>query len=547
MSLMNRTATNIWQPKPGTNAKQAGAVVCAFLDTATTSMGRATHYNTREEQQTAELAVHDALLRTSRDIYTVLLGVPGVTDRAVQVGMRNLLSASRDESASEFLQAEHERKVLAYLMQSLPPTRMLKMIQTFRLGDESVGLKKANNARTRKLILRTLLSSERLPLWSVKYRSKMREALTHAWGVHMAGILRSILAKPVKDLTVKEKSILADQILTHTGRTFENSGVTGVVDTTKTTLECVSFILGNTFAASSKMLKAYSTARTDLQQAAKAGLPLEILEGFRSTYHKTVTHEQVVAFVAKDGKLSAGQKMTIQRQAQKAGVEVEMDPTKFDPVRLYLYAFEMGMDEKILKALEQKAKKAASGFPAHYGQVGIVVDASASMAGDKTQPLRPMAATLALRDMLKNVGDSAVIEYIGGQMGQDLVRPMGDTSLADGLVKILSADPAPEAVFVLSDGYENSPSGRFAEVVEQVREMGIETPIYHLNPVFAAEAGRVRELAPQKVPTMPVNSPEALGSSILRGLIEAEPVKGINALLGLALNNGPVGLLPIGT
>ena len=49
-------------------------------------------------------------------------------------------------------------------------------------------------------------------------------------------------------------------------------------------------------------------------------------------------------------------------------------------------------------------------------------------------------------------------------------------------------------VFVLTDGYENAPAGRFAEVVRAVRQMGVETPIHQFSPVFAAEARGIRSL-----------------------------------------------------
>jgi hypothetical protein len=535
-ALVTREARTIWTPKKGTDVKAAGSIVCAFLDTATTSMGRATHYNTREDQQVAEMAVHESLLNLSRDLYAVMMGVPGITDRAVQLGVRNLLSSHRDEAKQEFLTPANERQILAYLLQSLPPQRMLKAIQTFRIGDDTLGIKPANNKRTKKLILRTLLNSEMLPLWTVKYNDKMREALYHAWGERLAKIIRTILAKTAKD--TKERTILIDQIGAHCADNRFDSAC-----------ECVSFILGNRSpCVQNRLLRAYMTARTDLKAAATAGVPLEVLEGFRAQYHKEMSHEDVVKLLVREGgdKMSAGAKKAVQRQADKAGVKVDFDPASFNPVELYIYAFERGLDEKIAKALDAKARKAAASYPAKYERIGIVVDASKSMEGDRTQHLRPMAATLALRDMLTHVGDTSVIEYVGGSMGGGLLRPAGDTSLAEGLVKVLSADPAPEAVYVLSDGYENAPSGRFAEVVDQVREIGIETPIYHLNPVFAAESRKTRELAPQMVPTMPVNSTEALGSTILRGLIESEPIKGINALLGIALTNGPVGALPAG-
>ena len=516
----NTRTLDIWTPSNGTHPIEAGKVVTSFLDTATTSMGRATHYNSRTEQQAAELASHAALMGLSRDLYAVLLALPGTTDRAIQVGMKSLLSTPRNGKV-EFLDSAQERAVLYHLIQALPAQRMLKLIDAFRVGSEELGLKKANNARTRKLILRSLLGSNRLQLWVVKYRSKVQRALTHAWGKKKTSFLRSVLSKDGRRRNAKERGILKTEIARYSGdKAF------------KTACECVGFALGVRERLTLPLLKAFEAAKSDLSAGAK--LPIEVLEGIRSTFHKDVPKDTILR-VAKN--LTTGQKMQVQKRAKAAGVEVRMDPTKYDAVRLYLYAFECGLDDAITAALDIKARKAAESFPARYGKVGILVDASASMAGDKTQPLRPMAATLALRDMLQHVGQTTETKYVGGQMGE-LVRPMGDTALADGLVEVLTSEP--EAVFVLSDGYENSPSGRFAEVMSAVREIGVETPVYHLNPVFAAESSGVRELAPNNgVPTLPAKSPEALGTSILRGLIETDPVRGINALMRMALTAGP--------
>ncbi len=70
----------------------------------------------------------------------------------------------------------------------------------------------------------------------------------------------------------------------------------------------------------------------------------------------------------------------------------------------------------------------------------------------------------------------------------ELVEPSGDTSLAAGLVQLLKSDP--DVVFVLSDGYENAPAGRFGKTVAAVRRIGIQTPIHQFTPVFAAESQR---------------------------------------------------------
>ena len=140
-------ALTLWSPKGNLKPTDAGEIVCSFLDTATTSMGRATHYNTREEQQAAELASHDLLMEMSRDLYAVLLSLPGVTDRSMQVGMKKLLSTPRNGAVQEFLDPTMERAVLYHLIQSLPVPRMLRLIEAFRVGNEEAGIKKAGSRK----------------------------------------------------------------------------------------------------------------------------------------------------------------------------------------------------------------------------------------------------------------------------------------------------------------------------------------------------------------------------------------------------------------
>jgi hypothetical protein len=93
----------LWKQPEHISPKETGKIVCNFLDVATTSFGRSTHYNTREEQQAAELSAHDALLAVSRDLYAVFMALPGALDRAVQMGMKKLLSTQRNGVPEHFL------------------------------------------------------------------------------------------------------------------------------------------------------------------------------------------------------------------------------------------------------------------------------------------------------------------------------------------------------------------------------------------------------------------------------------------------------------
>lgn len=514
MSNVELTRVNrpFWEPN-GVVPVRAGQIVCAFLDTATTSMGRATHYNTRTEQQAAELQAHQDLLGLHRGLYAALMLLPGLTDRSKQLGLKNLLSRGHDNNL--IVAPGIEREILYRLFQGLPPTRMLRAIEGFRVGDEELGLKKANNARTRKLILRTLLGSPRIVLWAVKYRRKVRDALVHAWGHKKASAIRYAIGR-VLDGNAREAD---EELLTRELERYAGGRVS-------TAVEAVGFALGHRGNFQTPMLQSYEQAKTDLSKG--KDLPLEVLEGIRGTYHKSVSKAELLELAK--GALTKTQRKNVQAQAEKAGVKVDMDPLDYDPVALYLYAFERGCTEEISRALRDKGQAAAKTFPVHYKNVGIVVDASMSMYGHRTQKLRPMAATLALRDMLVHTGDTSVVKFVGGVAEDEhgLVRPQGDTELADALVQVL--EHRPDTVFVLSDGYENAPAGRFSEVVDAVREIGIDTPIYHLNPVYSAEAKGVRALA-KDVPLMPAQSPAAVGTSFLRAMIEADPVRGINALL----------------
>jgi len=505
-----------WKPPAAMSAERAGEIVLSFLDTATTALGRSTAYNTKIEQQRAELAAHSMLLGLDRGLYALILTLPGTTDRARQVGLKNLLGHGRDGSQS-VLDALAEGQVLRRLVDELPPQRVLKLFETLRVGSEEDGIRRANNARTRKLVLRVLLSSSRLELWAVKYRAKVARALTHAWGERKTGIVRAILAKEDAVWTAKERSILQKAIDRY-----------APLDAARV-YACVGFVLGDAHWSTLPLLHAFEAAKRDL--AAGAKLPPEVLEGIRSVFHRKTPKEEVLRLTAKN--LTKTQALVVQKRAEEAHVEIRMNPEDHDAVRLYVYAFEMGMTPEIASALRGKARSAAKALPLRYDSVGILVDASASMLGGTDQRLRPMASVLALRDVLQHVGRATVV-YAGGHAdGELLVRPSGDTSLAEGLLDLVEARP--EAIFVLSDGYENRPAGRFSDVVDALREIGITTPIYHLNPVFAAEAKGVRELCPALVPTLPANRPDALGLAFVRGMLQIEPLAGIGSLIGMTL------------
>ncbi|MGC0422417.1 hypothetical protein [Embleya sp. AB8] len=479
---------------------EAAATVVRFLDVAVAATGRASFYNTKDEQLALEHDAHRAMAALDRRLYAGLVRSPGATDRSRRLGVLHLLDtpAHADDGS-----AIHDA------VAALTVPRRLKL---FGLLAE----RRVNNARVRRLILRSVLGSTSLELWSVRYRDKLAGALRHAWGLRMSGILRSILSKQLAGdaLDPKERRILAGEV----DRWAADVGVAR---------ECVAFVLGADGPYTLPLPVAYRAARTDL--AAGAVLPMETLEGLRGRFHPDVPPARVLELTAE--RLTVGQRLAGQRQAARAGVTVEVDLSRYDAVRLYLYAFATGMTDDVADALDRRAAATAAGLDLAGRRIALVLDGSASMRGGAEQPLRPIATVLALRDALRAAAGECHDVWIGGVPDGRLVHPAGATSAAEGLVAALRTGA--ELIVVIGDGYENAPAGRFAQVLDAARTLGVAVPVVQLSPVLAAEAAGLRGYAPG-LPLAPVHRPEALELAWCRLMLTTDPVAAVPALLRLA-------------
>lgn len=475
-----------------------------FLDGATTATGRATFYNSKKEQEVALNQLHQNLFEKERGIYGLAMLLPGVTDYSIQLGITNLLGKGLNQGS--ILNAKQEQILIKHLATQLPAPRMLKLFIRFRQL-------RRNNARTRKLILGSILNSKRIELWSVRYRRKMATALTHAWGLRTTGILFSILKK--ETISDKEVMILDRHIFSF----VKNKKLVNRV------AECIGFVLGNEKKLNLPLLSAYVEAKTNLNKGVK--LPYEVLEGIRSVYHKDTPNEAVLDLTKNN--LTKGQKIGFQRKAETEKVEVAFNPMHYDAVKLYIYAFERGLSENIQHALQLKAEKTAARLPIQFGNVAILVDNSASMQGVGEQALRPMAVALATKDALVAASESAKVSFMNSvQSTQDLPMPYGDTSMAMQVLNMLKSGV--DTLFIISDGYENSPSGRVDEIIRLARKIGVNTPVFQVTPVMAAESGGLRALS-DLITVMPVSKPEAMALGMLKASFEINLENGVLALM----------------
>lgn len=496
---------------PAERYPEVGRLVCHFLDVTATATARGSFYNSRKELQQATDAVHQAVFEVDRGMYGLLLALPGGLDYSKQKGVKTLLGNPGGNGTS-LLTLPQETRLIRWLTQSLPTQRRLKLFGELKKM-------RVNNARTRRLILTTILEQPDLEWAAVKYRRKIAGALCHVWGVRKASIIKSILAKLVP--TQREASIL------------QKSGVPAEA------AQCLSFILGNEGPWTLQKLWAYEESKMRFQAGKE--LPPEVMEGIRSTYHKHRSSADVMELTERQA--TTGQRIAVQRAAKEKGVEIAFDPAQYDLVRLYVYAYEMGLDDELWKAIRVKAAMKAASIPMRFEHVGIVVDTSRSMRGSTEQKNRPIAMALAIKDVLQAASERAVSFYTDGascwgdilpfdSQNQFLMIPLpeptGHTSLAESFLDVVSFKP--DSVFIISDGYENAPAGRLAEAVARVRQMGNDTPIYQVSPVMAAETYGTRNLA-NDVPVLPVNQNINIGMGMIKLMLEQDFIRGLAALI----------------
>ena len=116
--------------------------------------------------------------------------------------------------------------------------------------------------------------------------------------------------------------------------------------------------------------------------------------------------------------------------------------------------------------------------------------------------------------MLYQVGGSRAID------GNGLARPQGPTDIANAVLQ--AARTQPEAIVIVSDGYENFRQGDAAQVIEGIRRLGVRSAVYHVLPVFAAGENLSQRQLSDNVSVVPVEHESAVGELSARLLLSKE-------------------------
>lgn len=510
------------------------------LTIASGSKSSATYYHSKDEQMKAIKVQIRNLYKLSKELPLIIASQKGVTGRFVSEVLLNEFKQTLKGGACNIVNPIDwydnglSDKAILTALNNLGENGLPYVLRLF------IDLKneKVNNERTRKIILGFIWGQANLEFYSMKYRSKIAKILKHVYGVKKTSILLSIAQKQIITNglfdTDKELRIANDAIYKYFNGDSLHASKLLLFLFKKSGVEYLPIEF--------PLLSEYQKAKVDITNI--QNVPEEVLLGLISSvnhpqYHTLWSTElqrtATKAIVRKNVKVtSTNQQVRQTKSTAKLGVTKTVNLEKAtDFLALYKTGYETRFTDELKLAITKLAdKKRIQGF--HYQNIGIIVDDSASMTGHK---LESKNTPRAIADFTSKVLKASAQEAV-------LVKTTDEiTDLASSFIELLKEEnPSKpyDAIFILTDGYENAYDGLTNEVISIYRqETGNQIPIFQISPITSAEMGsNVRKLG-ESVVTMAINDPIALQPQISARLLEIDTKRWLENQV-IALEASPV-------
>jgi len=492
------------------------------LTIASGAKSSATYYHSKDEQMKAIQTQIKSLYKLSKELPLIIASQKGATGRFVSEVLLNEFKSTFKGGACNIVNpidwydnGISDKAVLSAL-NNLGENGLPYVLRLF------IDLKdaKVNNERTRKIILGYIWGQANLEFFAMKYRNKIAEVLKHVYGQKKTSILLSIAQKNLNTNglfgTSKEVKIANECILKY----FNG-------DSTKA-FKLLLFLFKQDAGLNLdefNLLKEYKKAKLDITGI--KSVPEEVLLGLVSSskhpqYHTMwateLQREATKALIRKNVEVtSVNQQVRQTKSTAKLGVEKHVELEKAtDFMALYKTGYENTFTAEIKSAIDKLAdKKKIVGF--FYQNIGVIVDDSISMTGNKLESKNtPRAIADFTAKVLGKSAQNAVVVKTADQV----------TDLASSFIELLKKEDASkpyDAIFILTDGYENAYDGLTNEVISIYQaESGRNIPMFQISPITSAEMGaNVRKLGASVV-TMAINNPVALQPQITARLLEID-------------------------
>lgn len=527
--------------------KMLGTIKQTLIDGLTIASGSkssATYYHSKDDQMKAIQTQIKGMYKLSKELPLIIASQKGATGRFVSEVLLNEFKNTLKGGACNIVNpidwydnGLSDKAILSALDNLYNDNGLPYVLRLF------VDLKKSkvNNERSRKIALGFIWGQPNLEFYAMKYRNKIADILKHVYGQRKTSILLSIVSKQIfmqgADLlgTEKELAILNESILKY----FNGDSVKA--------FKILLFLFKkdqnvNYDAQMFPLLSEYQKAKTDITGIKV--VPEEVLLGlissvkhpqYHSMWSNALQKEATKALIRKNVEVtSVNQQVRQTKSTAKLGVEKHVDVEKAtDFMALYKTGYETTFTNELRSAIDKLAeKKKIQGF--FYSNIGIIVDDSISMTGNKAESKNtPRAIADFTAKVLNKSAQNAVVVKT-----TDVV-----TDLATSFIELLKNENQSkpyDAIFVLTDGYENAYDGLTNEIITIWKsETGRDIPTFQISPITSAEMGaNVRKIG-SGVVTMAINNPTALQPQINARLLEVDTKRWLENQV-LALEAAPV-------
>ena len=493
------------------------------LTIASGAKSSATYYHSKDEQMKAIQTQIKSLYGISKELPLIIASQKGVTGRFVSEVLLNEFKQTLKGGACNIVNPIDwydngiSDKAVLTALNNLGENGLPYVLRLF------VDLKteRVNNERTRKIVLGFIWGQSNLEFYAMKYRNKIAEILRHTYGVKKTSVLLSIAIKNITSNGLfgsdKELAIANEFVFKY----FNGDS--------RKAFEILLFLFKKdkyvVYGSELPLLAEYQKAKTDISNV--ENVPEEVLLGLISSvkhpqYHTMwateLQREATKAMVRKNVKVtSVNQQVRQTKSTAKLGVEKTVDLEKAtDFLALYKTGYENSFTAELRSAIDKLAeKKKIQGF--FYQNIGVVIDDSVSMTGNKNESKNtPRAIADFTAKVLDKSANNATFVKTSGEI----------TDIATSFITLLKSENTAspyDAIFILTDGYENAYDGLTNEVIQIWQaETGRNIPIFQISPITSAEMGaNVRKLGTGVV-TMAINNPSALQPQINARLLEID-------------------------
>jgi hypothetical protein len=451
--------------------------------------------------------LHGALCESAPEFYMYLLADPATEVSHKREIFVNLLG----HGAAQGIERAH---ILAVL-RLLPVDEALKVIGVVR--DLRI-----NRSRARELVLAFLLGHEQFPVLAAIKRQRLAHLLKHVLGERTWSAIKHALAST----TPEGEAFLQREVLRYAWN--------GDVARTR---EVLCFLTGVPFNATHPDLTKSLAARQDLEQG--KGLPDQTLLGIRGIFQKRVPVGQVRRLSATvsetahaDGPLTTLYKEdfltrpAVTVPSTDGGTE-QTDGPFAQAFKVFKALFGQPVAGKSQEAfgldVSEQIQQAAESLPRIEGRIAVVLDLSASMVSSGERLYHPVALALALTCLLQTCVRDVLLYQAGdvtASKKEALPLPQGAADLATAMIE--AARQQPQAILVITDGYENRRQGDAGQVARGLRQLGLAFPVYQVVPLFAATEKLSQRRLGEEMPVVAIAHEDGVRELLMRVLLTTE-------------------------